>query len=173
MWRVSGLGMQIFEFGKQRPGKNRKGEAVTIGSCFLHVCCAWRVIGRNGVIVGGDDYPGPTAPDPASPPFDFEAPVPDERLSSAKRLFNDLHDNPPMVRAIKADKTGSVRFQLSGELILEIIPLDSRTEENWRLLFRDNRRRHFVVTGQGIDTGPQPRKWYREQRTAVDLADNA
>ena len=150
MWRISRAGLQRFEFGEQRPGKNKRGETVTFGSHALHVACAWRIVETSAIIIGADDYNGEERHKRYPARFDPNNPEPDSSALRAFAFFDSLSENPPVVEAIEADGAGSVHFFLSCERRLEILPLDSAPDEHWRLLYRDGRRRHFVVTGQGI-----------------------
>ncbi len=49
-------GCQKFEFGKQLPKKNRKGEDVAVGEWGLVVSCDWRIKRSNEIIVSCDDF---------------------------------------------------------------------------------------------------------------------
>lgn len=151
MWRISRYGLQRFEFGDQWPDKNRRGETVTYGICSLHVACAWRIIHSSGIIVGADDYNNSEQHESYPSRLNPDNPEPDIFALRAFAFFDSLHDNPPIVETLEADNVGSVHFFLSREYQLQILPIESGDGEHWRLLYRDGRRRHFVVSGVGIE----------------------
>jgi hypothetical protein len=151
MWRISRFGLQRVEFGEQRASQNRRGEAVAYGSCFLHVACAWRIVTAGAIVIGADDYNGRQRHEPFPSRLDPDNSELDAFAQRTSAFFDSLHNNPPVVEAIEADPIGSVRFFLSEAGRLEILPLESGPEEHWRLLYRDKRKRQFVVTGQGIE----------------------
>jgi len=54
MWRYAGN--QKFEFGVQRPCKNRKGEEITRADLGLVVSCHWRMDAPDGGYISSEDY---------------------------------------------------------------------------------------------------------------------
>lgn len=132
MWRYAGL--QKFEFGVQRPHKNRKGQDVTWADWGLVVACAWRITGRARPVVASADFgPGRSRHDEQALPF-----------------YTGLATAPPIVEAIEAAANGSLRISLSHEYLLEVHTDGETDSEQWRFMPRDRRRRHFVVVGENI-----------------------
>lgn len=135
MWRAAG--MQLFEIGVQRPFKNRKGKDVTRADWSLDVSCCWSISGPDGEIVSSDDF----GPEQA------------RRDDKAMPFYNLLGDPTLAITALRANDEGGIRIQMAGACVLEIWPCweDAEPEdEHWRLLFKDENRRHFVVTAAGI-----------------------
>jgi hypothetical protein len=159
-WRpdVEGFeALQRFEFGKQRPVTNRQGEQITFGDYALHIGCPWRVIGQGRILVAYIDLywsPDQIEGGDAADDFDSYAPGASQRDRAMQRFVERLEEAPVFVESIEADEVGSVRFDLSREYRLEILPMDSLHIEFWRLLdIRTGHKlaKHFVVTGQGIE----------------------
>lgn len=133
MWRYAGC--QKFEFGVQRPHKNRKGQTVTWADWGLVVTCAWCIRGPEGVIVSSDDFgPGRSRRDEKAYPF-----------------YDMLHDDPPIVETIVAGEDGTVHIQMTRGYTLDVRPKGGPDTEEWRFMPPDQRRRHFVITSEGIE----------------------
>lgn len=132
MWRYAGH--QKFEFGVQRAHKNRRGEEVTWADWGLVVACHWRITSSTGIVVSSKDFgPGKSRRDEAAYPF-----------------YEMLEDAPHFVEAIRAADDGAVCFRMTDEYTLEVWPDGEPNEEQWRFMPKDGRRRHFVVTSEGI-----------------------
>ncbi|MES2459420.1 MAG: hypothetical protein V4671_02465 [Armatimonadota bacterium] len=131
-------GIQVFEFGVQRPRKNRKGEDITRADQRLHVSCSWEIAGADGFVLSREDF-GP------------EGVRQDEK---AHPFYESLQtDDAPVVEAIEADDAGVLRLQLSQGYMLQIQPDEMEEEpdeEQWRFLPKDRNQRHLVLTLQGI-----------------------
>lgn len=142
--------LQSFQFGRRQLVKNWRGELVELGQWALHVLCAWRLSGPDGIIVASRDRYYPPG-DPEDVPDDFDWDVPggnrcDERIGA---FFSKVSENPPSVVAVDADRLGGLRLSLTGDHVLELFPDDSLPDERWRL-FSPGSDEHFVVTGRGI-----------------------
>ena len=143
--------MQVFEFGAPHTYEIRSG-TITAGVCSLHIQCAWRISGSEGIIVASRDYHYP-AGDPDNEPPDFDPSIPgasrrDERIA---RFFAAHLTALLTVEQVTADHLGGFRVLLSGGFALEVFPNDSLADEHWRLLTRLKDGKHFVVTGKGIE----------------------
>ncbi|MCI0530285.1 MAG: hypothetical protein L0Y56_22805 [Nitrospira sp.] len=144
--------MECFHFGHENTVRDWKGNQKMVGEFALHVQCAWRIWGAEGIVVGSQDIYYPSG-DPLKEPKDFDWGVPgstrcDERI---ERFFQDYDDNLPVVEEIEADFTGGAKIRMKGGLLLEIFPNDSLDKEHWRLFAPATEAPHFVVTGQGIE----------------------
>ena len=99
-------GMQMFEFGIQRPCKNRKGQDITLADQRLHVSCYWCVSSSEGTIISCEDF------DPNG----------SRRDARAYPFYNMLESNPPIVEVLEADEAGTLRLYLSGGYSLIVRP---------------------------------------------------
>lgn len=131
------VGIQIFEFGTQHPGKNRRGQDITIADRSLMVRCSWEIAGPDGLVLSREDF----------------SPV--RRDEKAYFFYDSLvRDNPPVVEAVEADKEGALRLQLLQSYTLDIRPDEMEEEldeEQWRFLPKDEGQRHLVLTLQGLE----------------------
>lgn len=142
--------MQCFHFGQKCTRLSRKGETVTVSKFALHVQCRWRIVGREGIIVGARDMYYP-AGDPDDPPDEFDWDKPGaNRCDERMKQFFQKHKTPLLVEEIEADITGGLRVQLQGGFRLEIFIDDSLNDEHWRFFEPGIDSAHLVVTGQGI-----------------------
>jgi hypothetical protein len=133
MWRYAGH--QKFEFGIQRPCKNRKGEHITIADWGFVVAGDWRITGPEGYIVSSDDF-GPKG---------------SRRDEKAYPFYEMLGTAPPIVESIEAEEDGSVRFCMTGGYTLDVLPDREPEAEQWRFMPKDGRKRQFVITSEGIE----------------------
>jgi hypothetical protein len=140
--------LQGFSFGSRHTVPKHKGGTKEIGDYALHVECAWRIVGPEGIEVASRDRYYPAGdPDCEPPDFDWEQPGATRCDEKIKAFFEQYTDSSLRVLGLEADSVGSLRLELSGEFKLELFPDDSLVDEHWRF-FSDGE--HFVVTGQGI-----------------------
>lgn len=140
--------LQVLKFGK-RHSVNHRGAVVEVGEYALHLQCAWRIAGMDGIITGSRDVYIPSG-NPSDVPHEFDwekGNLRDERLN---RFFAQQSNRDLLVESIWADEVGSFRLDISGGFRLEIFPDDSLADEHWRLLKPDVDEPHFVVTGSRI-----------------------
>lgn len=147
--------VQVFQFGDKRTVTSnfgpRKGQQREVGAYALHVQCAWRIHGPEGIVVGSRDrYVRPdSGRDPENDDdWDWSAPGAnrcDERLGAW--LQARAHD----VERVRADATGGLVLSLADGFGLEVFPDDSSDRERWRLLRPGELTSHVVVTGDGLD----------------------
>lgn len=137
MWRYAGC--QKFEFGVQRPAKNRKGQDVKRADWGLVVSCDWRVMGPEGHVVSSDDF----------------GPGRSRRDEQAKPFYELIHTDPPVVEGIEANTGGALRIRMSQGYTLDVQPeTDSGSDdEQRRFLPRDPQQKYFVLWGDGIEEG--------------------
>lgn len=136
MYRFAGI--QVFEFGLQKPCKNRKGEDITRADQSLHASCHWRITGPEGDILSSEDF----------------GPGTERRDEKAQPFYQRLTDDPLLITAIEADEQGSLHLALSGGHALHLQPCkepEAEYPERWRYLPKDKRKRHLVVTAEGIE----------------------
>ncbi len=127
MWKATrAADMECFQFGVRHTTKTFFGEPCEVGDYALHVQCAWRIAGPDGIIVASRDIFVPAGnPEREPDGFDymkFGANLRDERRDE---LFHRQPENILLVTGIEADEYGSVRLSLTGGFILQVFPDDS------------------------------------------------
>lgn len=137
MWRYAGF--QRFEFGVQRPAeKGAKG--VTHSDWGFVVGCDWQISGPDGVIVSAADFGNESRTDDRAYPF-----------------YKLLADQPPVLQKLEAEANGALRFEFSGDYLLEVTPEDTAgddepsTLEHWLFLPRDRRKTRYTLYGDGLE----------------------
>lgn len=147
-----------FHFGKLRPYRDR-----TVGEFALHVQCAWRIEGPDGVLTGQADLWEPAlgfdSIDLESWDHERDGNLQDKRIAEwlghhDPRAGSCLEaENGPVVLAARATPFGGAEIDLSGYCRLTLFPAGSAGED-WRL-FRpgdgDEDAPHFVVAGGRIE----------------------
>ena len=146
--------METFQFGPRHPVTDRRGQTREVGTYALHVQCAWRIVGPNGIVVASRDRYDPSEAsglDVADPDFEWDrsgANLCDERRA---RFFDEHRAEPLPVEEVRADDVGSVALILGDGYRLEVFPDDSRDGEHWRFFQPHTDGDHVVVTGAGIE----------------------
>jgi hypothetical protein len=149
-------GLQGFQFGAKHivPVIKRGVEAgtKTVGDFALHVQCAWRITGPEGIVVGSKDVSYPKG-DPFEEPTGFEC----DKVGSNRRdekIENWMvqHQAAPLkVVAVTADSVGGAVLTLAEGYALELFPNDTLPIERWRLFDPHSIASHFVVTAEGSE----------------------
>lgn len=155
LWGINrASSMQMFQFGWKHLSTASRGRTRVKGDFGLHIQCAWRIVGPEGIVVGSRDVYYP-AGDPSNEPPDFEwdeigANRRDQKLNA---LYSGREENTFVVEAVSADDVGGVTFTLNGGYTLELWAHDSLPGEHWRLLQHEEGQKtnHFVMTGEGIE----------------------
>lgn len=149
------MDVQAFQFGDKRTVTSkfgpRKGQQREVGAYALHVQCAWRIHGPEGIVVGSNDRYARPGLDPRAeddPEWDWSAPGAnrcDDRMRAwlARRAY--------VVERVAADATGGIELSLADGFVLAVFPDDSQDRERWRLLRPDDLGSHFVVSDSGIE----------------------
>ena len=143
--------MRTFHFGSVRPV-----ERGTVGEYALHVQCAWRIEGANGIVTGSADLWRPLSPDADREAWNYE----DGNLQDAllqewlggydeqtHSCFNP--DGRLVVEATGTDDCGGADFTLSGGFRLVLFP-EGSDGEDWRLFQPQTDAAHLVVEGGRI-----------------------
>jgi len=143
------LDLQWFGFGmREKPIVTELGTEIPY-EYYVHLQCVFRLRGPDGIIAASRDrYYPPGDWDDFPPDFDWHK---GNRLDERLRAFLESGDLPVRVQAVEADAVGGFRLALGSGCFLEVFPDDSFPEEYWHLLPKDQRRRHFVVTGLGTE----------------------
>lgn len=127
VWRAVG---QVFEFGVQRPMKDRKGEGITRGDFDLKFIYAdWRVVHHGRVILGStdhcDDEQFYNSDQPPELPYNAEA----RRL--ACDFFDALSEAKFIVESVVVRDHADVAIRLSDELLIESFSSSGQDSDSW------------------------------------------
>jgi len=144
--------LQWFTFYPANPASPIIDSNVQLLEYALHVQCAWRIVGIEGIIVASRDryYPAGVDPYKDLENFDWDKAGNNRRDERINKFLNDRKDSPLVVLAIEADDLGSIHIRFKGGYALDIFPDDSLRGEFWRFFKRSSTDKHFVVTGDGI-----------------------
>src|SRR5438105_14993093 len=99
--------MAMFRFGSTHERTNRKGQPATVAEFALHIQCAWRLVGPQGIEFAYHDMYYP-AGDPYKEPPEFmwdkqSANRHDERRTT---FFQRVKEQPLFVESLVADNLG-------------------------------------------------------------------
>lgn len=142
-------------------GEIRKVDGGTVGEYALHIQCAWRIEGLNGIVTGTIDLwePVETGEDYNIETWDYDE---DENLQDyqigellggydpeTRSHVNDT--NHLVVQDVEADNFGGVTIALSGGYRLILFPWGCQ-DEDWRFFKPSSGQDqpHFVVSGGKI-----------------------
>lgn len=123
--------MLWIQFGELIEVKNYKGISQEKGEYSLHIQCPWRVIQNEAIILGSNDFYIPYDREEKEA---FEWDVLGNNLfdMKAQRLAEKVL--PIRVNKIEVDDLGSINLYLEKQIVLQVFPVDSITEENWRFI---------------------------------------
>jgi hypothetical protein len=135
MWRYAGC--QKFEFGLQRPAKNRSGQEITRSDLGLVVSCHWRISGPAGHVVSSADF----------------GPKESRRDTLAGPFYQLLEDAPPVVEALEASDDGALCLRMTSGYTVEVLPTAGiePEDEQWRFMPKDQEQVHVVLFGDGLE----------------------
>jgi len=142
--------VQWFQFGAQRVIHGRLGAPRVVGEFALHVQCAWRLAGPEGIVVASRDRHVP-AGDPDAEPPGWRWDVPGANRSDERCAAWFATRAAACVERVTADAFGGLRVALTGGVTLEVFPDDSLDREHWRYFQPATEEPHFVVTGAGVE----------------------
>lgn len=140
--------------GKHVRAPDERGARV-VGEYALHVSCAWRLVGPDGILVASGDMFTPADPDSDPETFAW-----DERGANwcdvrLRAFVEATAESPLPVVSATADEMGGVRLTLAEGIALEVFPDSSHAEhvetEFWRLFQPGQPSPHVVVGSAGID----------------------
>lgn len=143
--------MEMFEFGGRVPTKDRRGKPVEVGEYALHVQCAWRIAGPEGIVVASRDVFEAPAGSAEATPVDLDWEKGNRRDDRMRHFLVVEHPEGLSVEGVSADDVGGFTLDLSSKFRLEVFPNDSLPEEHWRLLKPGALGSHFVVKGSGVE----------------------
>jgi hypothetical protein len=148
-------------FGEKRHGVGtigaRKGKPTTYGEYAVHVQCAWRLAGPDGIVVARRDRYYPHS-DLLREREDWQW-LEDAEWDSSQpnasrwdeRLRPWVEGGPYAVTGVRADELGGFQLALERHFLLEVFPDCSYDAEYWRFFKTDDPRPHFVVEASGIN----------------------
>lgn len=163
MWRATrAADMLCLQFGAVRTSLSqygpRKGRLGTHGEYALHVQCAWRIAGPEGVVVGRADryYPHSDLLRGREDWRWWEDPDWDSTQLNANRWDERIQPwmaaGPYVVAGVTADELGGLRVAFARGFALDVFANDTSEDlEHWRFFSPHDPRPHFVVTTDGID----------------------
>lgn len=128
MWRPV---FQVFEFGEQKPCKNRKGEDVTRADISIDVCsdCSWSINHGHTVVLGSADHNTKRRfYDRKTPPRNKAA---RQRWLAVKDLFGKIEKQVLTVTSINVRESGAFTISMKGGYKLECIPSTSDILDLW------------------------------------------
>lgn len=155
LWTVRrAADLQNFQFGKRRTVASalpsRRGQVYEVGEYALHVQCAWRLRGPEGIVVASRDryYPAGN-PDEVADDFDWDRP-------GANRCDARIADFiatacPLAAEAVSADDVRGFTLRFSKGYALDVFPHDSLGREHWRLLPPSSEAPHVVFEGGRLE----------------------
>jgi hypothetical protein len=147
-----------FHFGQVTPNESGRGDH---GKIVLHIQCAWRIEGPDGIVTGRSDLwePAESSEGLALDTWDYEqGNLQDRRIREllgrdVPEMGSSVKDGDRFtVEGVDADDFGGAVLALSGGYRIVIFPAGS-TGEDWRL-FRPSSGGHFVIKGGRIEDSP-------------------
>lgn len=146
-------GLEWFQFGREYriEGSHKGQREKIIGDYAIHIECAWRIVGREGIIVAWNDrYFSPNNSTVVEEDFDWSQPGSNRCDYLIEAFFAQRADRLPVVQAAQGDAVGGFRMIFSEGSILEVFPDTSLDHEHWRLLQPGTGEKHFVVVGKNV-----------------------
>jgi hypothetical protein len=156
LWDAGRAGAMLWlQLGDRRVRPADQRGAREVGEFALHVSCAWRLIGPEGIHAASGDMFTPADPDADPGSFSWDEPGANWCDVQLRAFIATAASAPVTVQSVSADDLGSLRLFLSGGYVLDVFPDSSHSPhvetEFWRLLQPTTSARHFVVGSAGID----------------------
>ena len=148
--------MRGFHFGEVRP--HREG---TVGEYALHIQCAWRIDGQEGIVTGRSDLWEPAEVDARVDwdhwDYEKDGNLQDKLIGAllggydpkTRSFVNET--SLLVVEAVEADAFGGATILLSGGYRLLLFPAGCNGED-WRVFRNRPDEPHFVVSGGRVET---------------------
>jgi hypothetical protein len=134
-----------FSFGSLRTIKDRAGRRKKVGEWTLHIQCPWRITRGRWMLIGSADvfYP-PTGKTKVDYDWDLGPNLRDKKLRSL------LRSRMLVVVQSRLGEGGSLRLELTGNHVLEIMPDTSLPTEKWRVFGLPPNKAHLVCYGNSV-----------------------
>jgi hypothetical protein len=122
----------------------------SLGEYALHLKCAWRIEGPEGIVTGRRDLYEPVGPVADYDSWDYEeGNLQDRRVQELLQGYDERTRSEVnatgllVVERVSADDFGGFALSLTGGCRLVVFP-DGSVDESWRLLQRDRSIPHVV-----------------------------
>lgn len=154
--------MRGFGFGEERmiPDERRPGEKRPVSEVVLHIQCAWRIDGPDGILTGRADFWDPvdelTGPDFERWDNDRDANLQDHRIATWLKvpagnfMERAMPGTWPRVEAVRATGMGGAQLDFSDGMRLTLFPHGSRGED-WRIFSPGDDSSHFVIAAGRVE----------------------
>jgi hypothetical protein len=119
-------GFQLFEFGVQKPAKNRKGEDIMLADHALTIACKWEVVKGEFRLSSAD----------------FEPVRHDEH---AAEFYELMETDPLVIESLEINQRGVIRIGFHDGHVLTVTPGRSKKWEHWRYMPRGDEKGHLVL----------------------------
>ncbi len=141
--------LEWFSFGKLLEVIDTKGKKKLVSEYAIHIQCAWRITGPNGIIVASHDKYCPKDGWVGNDEdFDWDKHGENRCDQRIDKFFKK--NKTLVVKSVEADDYGSFRLIFKGGFSLEVFPDNSDAEEYWRLFQPYKKLPHFAVKGREI-----------------------
>jgi hypothetical protein len=141
--------MRTFQFGTLRPV-----DRGSVGNFALHVQCAWRIEGSDGIVTGRSDLWEPAQDNaPFDETWDYEK-SPNLQDAQVERWLADNQESL-VVDNVAADELGGAVISLGKGFVLRLFPAGTRGED-WRLFQPKSDAPHLVVSGGAVEPNDEP-----------------
>ncbi len=129
--RIRQLYGDTFEFGVQRPQKNRKGDDVTWADFRLKFICAdWRVVQRGRIILGSREYR-----DGTHLVGDFDESPETPQIAESRRIAREFLEGVTQgkftVQSVVVRDHADMVIRLSDDLVIESFSSSCQDEDSW------------------------------------------
>lgn len=142
--------LQWFAFGERRVVHDFRGDPKEVGEFALHLQCAWRITGRDKVLVASRDlyYPAGSTENLVPPGFQWDVQGANRRDALGAALFQGGKEFT--VREVNVSAAGAFSLTFGDDVSLEVFPDDSAPEEHWRIFRPALDEPHWVFRSEGL-----------------------
>lgn len=144
--------MAILDFGPNVTTTNYKGNQVATSQYALHIQTSFRITNSRKIVLGSSDIYYPKFTEKRVEDFQWDTYGTNLYDERAELLNDDFKANIVSVQALSASIFGDLQITLSNELVINIFVQTASGREEWRFFETHNNKRHFVITGQGLET---------------------
>ena len=138
-------------FGKDVISKNYRGEEKRTAQYSLHIQCPFRISCNGKKKLGSADMYEPNSDTGWSENFNWDKVGTNLYDEKALLFTQELSYEDITVTNIKSNAMGDVQIYLSNYCVIEIFTNTSSKSEEWRFFETGIEKKHFVVTGKGIE----------------------
>lgn len=131
-------------FGKLIEVKNYRGIYHEKGEYSLHIQCPWRFTQNDNLILGSNDFYIPIN-NGGNDEFQWDIWGGNMFDIKAEKLKKEVLPN--IVKKIEVDVIGSINIYLEKGFVVQVFPVDSNIQENWRFI-NNLTGEHIVYNGE-------------------------